>query len=431
MGHLPPLFTRLVLLLTTLLSFTSAEPASASQSIGGGLAFAVNVPSNSSDALFLNFRLPARSVSWGAFGFGDGMSGALIFVAYQNEAGNGITVSPRLGTGHVMPEHTTDVTFTDMGSQIANDSFIVRGMCENCRRWSGGNIDTSASAQPMIWGSGRAGSLRSDDLDATIALHQAKGRFSIDMRSAEGEPGVPQFQLEDTRTSNDGPPVGDSGRPRFFDKSAMIIAHAVLMIGAFLILFPAGYAVLRLLDKVLIHAGVQTLAALVVIIATSLGIAASKQQQISPNINAPHQIMGLIALILVVAALVVGAAGHAIYRKTGAPAKFMIVHRILGPFSVGLGLVNAVVGFRFAGHYRPIIGFVILTILIFTGITALILLKRRRAMRKQAMNTPAAMNFREGGYGGGAAPPAYGSPPPGHMPIPLQTYQPSQAPVYR
>lgn len=132
-------------------------------------------------------------------------------------------------------------------------------------------------------------------------------------------------------------------------------------------------------------------------------------------------------MVLVFAALVVGAAGHAIYRKTGAPAKFMIVHRILGPFSVGMGLVNVIIGFRFAGTYRPIIGFCIVTVLVFTGIAALILLKRRRNMRKQAMQTPAAMNFREGGYG---APPVYGNaPPPGHGPaIPLQTYQ--QQPKY-
>ena len=134
-------------------------------------------------------------------------------------------------------------------------------------------------------------------------------------------------------------------------------------------------------------------------------------------------------MVLVFAALGVGAGGHAIYRRTGTPAKFMIVHRILGPFSVGMGLVNVVIGFRFAGHYRPIIGFIIVTVLVFTGIAALVLLKRRRAIRKQAMHTPAAMNFREGGYGG---PPAYGNAPapaPGHGPaIPLQTYQ--QQPKY-
>jgi hypothetical protein len=125
-----------------------------------------------------------------------------------------------------------------------------------------------------------------------------------------------------------------------------------------------------------------------------------------------------------------------VYRKTGTPAKFMIGHRILGPFSVGMGLVNVIIGFRYAGHSRPIIGFVILAILIFSAITALILLKRRRQMRNGAMHTPAAMNFREGGvvYGGGAAaqqgPPGYGTsqPPPGHGPaIPLQTYQPKYA----
>ena len=72
--------------------------------------------------------------------------------------------------------------------------------------------------------------------------------------------------------------------------------------------------------------------------------------------NAPHQVIGFIVFALVFIALGIGAAGHAIYRKTGAPAKFMIAHRVLGPLTMGMGLANVVVGFRFANHTRPIIG---------------------------------------------------------------------------
>lgn len=281
MATSPNLSSRLLIILATFLSFALAqnrEPASASAQIGGGLAFAVNVPSNSSDDLFISYRISAARTTWGAFGFGRQMSGALIFVAYANEAGNGLTVSPRLGTGNTMPQHTDDIKFVDMGSEIADGDFVVKGMCQNCRSWDGGSLDTRSSNQAMIWGTGPAGSLSSDDLNARISVHQAKGLFSINMNGATGEPGLPQFQLSNT-TNDDGPPRG-SGAAAFSDKSPIIIAHALLMIGAFVILFPGGYAVLRLMDKVLIHAGIQSFAAIVVVIASALGIAASKQNGI-------------------------------------------------------------------------------------------------------------------------------------------------------
>ena len=261
------------------------EPASASAQIGGGLAFAVNVPSNSSNDLFINYRMAADRTTWGAFGFGDQMSGSLIFIAYENAAGNGLTVSPRVASGYQMPQHADNIRFIDMGSQMIGGNYVVKGMCQNCRSWSGGSLDTSSSEQPMIWGSGPAGTLRSDDLNARISVHQAKGRFQIDMRSSTGEPGLPAFQLSNTTTSDDSPnfPSGSSGPAGFFSKPSMIIAHAIMMIVAFLILFPAGYAILRLMDKVIIHAAVQGFAAFIVVIASVLGIRASNSVVSSPS----------------------------------------------------------------------------------------------------------------------------------------------------
>lgn len=277
----PSLFKRIALLaLSTVSLAQSDDAASASNTVGGDLAFAVNVPSNSSSDMFVNFRLPARRISWGAFGFGESMDNALMFVVYADEGGNGITVSPRLSTGHVMPQHTSNIGFTVLPeSGIINGSFIVKGMCTNCRSWEGGSVDVSSDEQPMIWASGPASTLESNDLDARISVHQSKGRFAIDMRTAEGAPGIPSFALSDTSRTGDniGPPVGGGPSNGLLSKPLAVIAHAIIMIFAFLILFPGGYAVLRLMDKVLIHAGIQSLAALLVIVATALGIVASKK----------------------------------------------------------------------------------------------------------------------------------------------------------
>lgn len=110
------------------------------------------------------------------------------------------------------------------------------------------------------------------------------------------------------------------------------------------------------------------------------------------------------------------------FRKTGTPARIMLGHRVLGPLSVTLGLVNVCVGLNFAGHNRPIIGFVVLTVIMIIVVTSSVLFARRRKMRKGAMNTPAAMNFREGQAAEGQ-PPGYSQNQPA---IPLQTYQQGQ-----
>lgn len=99
--------------------------------------------------------------------------------------------------------------------------------------------------------------------------------------------------------------------------------------------------------------------------------------------------------------------------------------------TISLGLANVCVGFNFAGNNRPIIPFLVVTLFMILFVTGVVLLMRRRKMRKSAMNTPAAMNFREGQ---GAPPPAYPAATgnaSGGPAIPLQTYQPNGGDVYR
>lgn len=83
----------LALLLSLLFSLTSAQTssnaASASATMGQRAAVAVNVPNNSTDALFLNFRTAASGVGWGAIGFGASMSNSLMFIVRY------ITLAPK------------------------------------------------------------------------------------------------------------------------------------------------------------------------------------------------------------------------------------------------------------------------------------------------------------------------------------------------
>ncbi|EXJ66491.1 uncharacterized protein A1O5_10160 [Cladophialophora psammophila CBS 110553] len=388
------------------------------------ITVSINVPNDNSNSLFYHFSAPAGQ-TWAAFGFGSGMAGALIFVTYASEGGNNVTVSPRLGKGHVMPLHTSDVQLEVLsGSGIVDGSFVVNAKCSNCRSWDGGNIDVNSDNQAMIWAAGSGGSLSSNDVNAQIQKHEGYNFFNLNLKQATGIGGVPVVSASSDTVIGGGPVGGDfRGAPGF---------HAFLMVAAFLIVFPGGYLFLRVFEKVWLHWGIQSLALLMTILGMGVGIAISKRDKISPNLTAGHQILGFVVVGLGLATWIVGFVGHRIYKRTKQPAKIMKGHRVLGPATITLGLANCIVGFRFAENTRATIVFAIAMVLMLIFVGTVMFFKRRQQQRKGPMNTPAAANFREGqsersNYTGEAPLPLYGQ-----GGIPLQSYANNQAPpVYR
>jgi Cytochrome domain of cellobiose dehydrogenase len=60
------------------------------------------------------------------------MSGSNIFVIYSSASGNNVTLSPRLGTGHVEPGYNGNAKVTLLeGSGISGDQMIANVKC-NC-----------------------------------------------------------------------------------------------------------------------------------------------------------------------------------------------------------------------------------------------------------------------------------------------------------
>ena len=200
------------------------------------------------------------------------MANSLIFVVYTSEDGKNVTVSPRLGTGHFMPQHTSDVTVSLFaGSGVANDLYTVNGMCNGCHSWQNGFLETTSTSAPMLWAIGPAGRLASDDLDATIEQHQIEGTFALDLLKANGIGGVP---VAGSTSSGSTETSDDSGT------STMVKIHALFLVVAFLIVFPGGYLFLRVFEKVMLHTATQSVAMLLVFIGIALGIAASKKDNL-------------------------------------------------------------------------------------------------------------------------------------------------------
>jgi hypothetical protein len=131
---------------------------------------------------------------WLAVGLGNNqMAGALILMAYGSSNGSGVTLSPRLTSGHVEPTYEPSIQVDILpGSGISGNTLTVNGRCSNCRSWNGGSLNVQSSGQNMIFAAGRSsGVICSDSKTADIRRHAVYGIFTMDLTQASGPGGLP------------------------------------------------------------------------------------------------------------------------------------------------------------------------------------------------------------------------------------------------
>ena len=98
----------------------------------------MNIPEDTASSgigdLFFQISAPS-SYEWVALGQGTGMSGSNIFVIYTSTGGKGVTISPRLGTGHSMPNFNDAAQVTLLeGSGVSGDKMVANVRCETSYR---------------------------------------------------------------------------------------------------------------------------------------------------------------------------------------------------------------------------------------------------------------------------------------------------------
>jgi hypothetical protein len=136
----------------------------------------------------------------------------------------------------------------------------------------------------------------------------------------------------------------------------------------------------------------------------------------NPNLNSPHQIIGLISVSLVLIQLTIGFIHHRIYIRTQQATPLSKIHRYAGSFVIFLGIGNGFVGFNFARNNHYEITYGLLVLIVGLTVAGALLMKQRRQRSKAAMTSTAAQNFNSA-YAPGdiplrdhAAPIAYGRP---------------------
>ncbi|CAI6333812.1 unnamed protein product [Periconia digitata] len=174
--------------LLALASHASAQVASVCPSTD--VCFKLNIPESTTSSgngdIFFQLSAPS-TYEWVALGQGESMSGSNIFVMYT--AGNGnVTVSPRLGRGHQMPEFNSNAQITLLeGSGVSNGKMVANVRCASCNSWSGGSASFSGNNGNWIYAySSSGGPKDTTSQSADIPQHNQEDSFLWSYANAKG-----------------------------------------------------------------------------------------------------------------------------------------------------------------------------------------------------------------------------------------------------
>ena len=338
--------------------------------------FALNVVPETGDIFFhmsayASIQSKISAFSWMGVGFGSRMQDTFMLIAYPSSNGTGLTISPRIARGHSEPVFQPDVVvekiFSDdyapAANQVAHGIMIAHGVCRNCTWWTRGALDLENTRQPFIYAlgadPGKGSALMSDSPDVGLRRHSFYGHFEGDMTYAvstkehgrvppPNDPGGGASGVADT---NFAYAFSTKAFDTHDDSEWAPVLHGVIMSLAFILIFPSGALLMRLLRRkgVVFHAGVQMFGLLLVIIGLGTGVYVSRQYNRSQNFATGHQALGLFIFAALFVQAGLGLLQHRIFRRTKQETMFGIVHRFLGPLAIVLALVNGGLGLDLAG----------------------------------------------------------------------------------
>lgn len=258
---------------------TSATFVFKSSSTDQSFVFALNAVESTGD-LYFHLEAP-NGQAWAAVGFGSEMKDALIFAAYPSDNGTGVTVSPRIAKGHSEPSYVEDMNLEMLRPSGFNSSNTVGrdgrlradAVCRNCTSWLSGRkqLDLTSTSYPFIFAVGPNQVMKSSSMTASMRRHDFYGHFTMDLRAATSlENGtVPAPNNANGTYRMEG---ASEAKKMTNDQSSAPAAHALIMLGSFVFLFPLGSLLLRVIHKALWHGAVQVLALLCILIGFGIGI---------------------------------------------------------------------------------------------------------------------------------------------------------------
>lgn len=149
---------------------------------------------------------------------------------------------------------------------INDGVYFGAGTCQNCTEKSG--IDPTSKSQQFIFAVGPPGKApRSDSTSAPLRRHGLYGHFALDMTQAQGT-SLPQLGTKPVGVVMDAKVTVDHERASS--------GHALVMGLAFVIVFPLGIFMLRVLGRPKLHMYFQSFGFLLVLLGFISGLVVSK-----------------------------------------------------------------------------------------------------------------------------------------------------------
>ncbi|KAF2209519.1 hypothetical protein CERZMDRAFT_113850 [Cercospora zeae-maydis SCOH1-5] len=333
-------------------SMAYAQVARTCPTSDSNVCYSLNVPavtasSNTGD-IFFRIEAPATSYEWVALGQGSQMAGGHIFVLYPNAAGTNVTISPRLGVGHVEPQFNAVNMELLEGSGIANGVMTANIRCGGCNTWDGGSMDFTQSSTTWLYAVKNGSPIQDDSQSAAITQHDDHGAFSWDITSAKGgssvNPFIAQAATSTTQTSTTSVSSGPS--------KSYIIAHAVFACLSVAFLLPIGGIVIRVggfSKAVLVHQIIQWFGLIMYIIAFGLGAYYAKSNKLWNN---THPIIGSVIFGLMLSQPIFGIIHHQVFKRIGGRSVASWFHLTIGRSIIILGIINGGLGLKLATQSR-------------------------------------------------------------------------------
>ncbi|EEH44049.2 hypothetical protein PABG_11456 [Paracoccidioides brasiliensis Pb03] len=306
-----------------------------------GIFYSLTIPpstaSRGEGLIFFTMEAPSDGIQWFALGQGRGMTGSNIFVAYASSPTN-ITVSPRLGVGHIEPEYNPSARISLLeGSGISNGKMIANVRCDNCMKWEGGSMSPTDRKSPWIWAMKAGNPLNSADVREQISFHDNMGTFSLDL----------------SNPSDGGSGGSGSATPGVSQKTINVksVTHGIIMSVVFVILLPTFALGLFLITypqtASRIHAPLQLLTVCGAIAGFGVGVSLARDLGKTAMY---HPIIGYVVIAwLSVFQPLLGYLHHRHYVRMRKGSVMGFVHRWVGRAMLILAIVNGGLGFKFAG----------------------------------------------------------------------------------
>ena len=211
-------------------------------------------------------------------GIGSGMAGATIFVMYADGTGN-VTISPRMGVGHVMPlfNPAAQVTLLE-GSGVSN------GVMTANVKYSAASGLLSLSSTSSGWiGSYKSGDpLDSKSQSQIITQHDNTAVYTLNLAKAQlADDSNPFVSTSNSSQTSTGSSPGSTGSSSDNSGSAVAyvdpittyeMAHGPIMAATMVILLPMGAIILRVFGGVWLHAAIQLFSLAAIVVGFGLGI---------------------------------------------------------------------------------------------------------------------------------------------------------------